>query len=114
MDKLFEYIHKILKKSNDKQAYYVYSKEFRSTMDKPFHMVQIVWSKKDLAPLRIAEYTREDVLKELKKYYRKNDKKSLEKRYHQNQIDASERVIKYHKDVLKGFDKPEKKAKKKK
>lgn len=81
-------------------------------MDKPFHMVQIVWSKKDLAPLRIAEYTRDEVLKELKSYYRKNDENSLQKRYHLTQIDAAERVIKYHKDVLKGLEKP-KKAKKK-
>lgn len=112
MDKIFEYVNKILKKSGDTQAYYVYSKEFRSTMDRAIHSVQIVWSKKDISPLRIFEYTREDLLKELKSYYRKNDSKSLQKRYHLSQIDANERVIKYHKDVLKGLEKPDKKKKK--
>lgn len=112
MDKIFEYIHKILKKSGDKQAYFVYSKEFRSTMDKPIHLIQIVWSKKDIAPTRLAAYNREDLVKELKKYYRSKNADWLAKQYHLNQIDASERVIKYHKDVLKGLEKP-KKAKKK-
>ena len=112
MDKIFEYIEKILKKCGDTSAYYVYSKEFRSSMDKPFYMVTISWTKKDLSPLRIAEYKQSDVLKELKTFYRKNDKDTLQKRYHLNQIDAGERVIKYHKDQIKGIEKPKKKAKK--
>lgn len=111
MDKIIEYIEKIIKKANDKQAYYVFSIEHRSTFEKPFYMVTISWTKQGVTPLRIAEYTKAEVLAELKKYYRTTNNDALNIRFHENQIDASKNVIKYHEDMVKSYKFP-KKAKK--
>jgi len=111
VDKILEYIEKILTKANDKQAYNVFSVEHRSTFDKPFYMVTISWTKKDIPPLRIAEYTKAEVLAELKRYYRTQKQNDLQRRYHEMQIDASERVIKYHKEMIDQLE-PKKKKKK--
>lgn len=113
MDKIIEYIDKIIKKAGDKQAYYVFSVEHRSTFDKPFYMVTISWTKKDIPVLRFAEYTKVELLAELKKYYRTQNADSQALQYHRGQIRSSEMVIKYHQDAIAGMEKTKKKAKKK-
>lgn len=112
MDKINEYIQKIIKKANDQQAYHVFSVEHRSTFDKPFYMVVISWTKQGLTPLRIAEYTKAEVLAELKKYHRTMNEKMLNIRFHESQIEASKGVIKYHEDMIKSYKFPKKKEKK--
>lgn len=114
MDKILEYIQKIIKKTGDKQAYYVFSVEHRSTFDKPFYLVTISWTKKDQAVTRFAEYTKAELLAELKKYYRTQKADAQAIRYHKNQIIAAESVIKFHKETLAGYEKPTTKKKKSK
>ena len=112
MDKIEEYIKKIIKKANDGQAYYSYGIEHRSTMDKPLYMINVVWSKAGLTPLRLTAYTKEEIVTELKKYFRNTKASMLNIRYHENQIDASKAVIKHHEQMIVAYKEP-KKAKKK-
>ena len=112
MDKVQEYIKKVIKKSGDDQAYYSYGKEHRSTMDKPVFLVTIVWSKAGLAPLQLTCYSVEELTDELKKYHRTYNMDTLKVRYHQNQIMANELSIKHHKKLVEAYSKPVKKAKK--
>lgn len=112
MDKVKEYIKKIIKKSNDTQAYYTYSKEFRSTLDKPIYQATIVWTKNGIAPLQLTCYSTEELVAELKKYYRTYNLDTLKIRYHQNQVMANELSIKYHNKMIEGFKKPPKSRKK--
>jgi hypothetical protein len=113
VDKVEEYLKKIIKKSGDEQAYYSYYKENRSTMEKPLFMANIVWSKAGLSPLQLSCYSVEELTDELKKYYRTYNLDTLNMRYHQNQIMANELSIKYHKKMLEVYAKPPKKEKKK-
>ncbi len=103
MDKIKEYLKKIVKKANDTQAYYTCGVEHRSTMKKPLYMINIVWTKQGLTPLRLTAYTKEELLEELKKYYRNTKAETLNIRFHQNQIDASKMVIKHHEQMIKAY-----------
>lgn len=103
MDKIKEYLKKIVKKANDTQAYYTCGVEHRSTMKKPLYMINIVWTKQGLTPLRLTAYTKEELLEELKKYYRNTKAETLTIKYHQNQIDASKMVIKHHEQMIKAY-----------
>lgn len=111
MDKIEEYIKKIIKKANDTQAYYAYGIEHRSTLDKPLYMINIVWTKQGLTPLRLTAYTKPEIVEELKKYFRNTKASSLNIRYHQNQIEASKAVIKHHEQMIKAYQQPGKKKK---
>lgn len=111
MDKIEEYIKKIIKKANDKQAYYAYGIEYRSTMDKPLYMINIVWSKAGLTPLRLTAYTKTEIIEELKKYHRNTKASMLNIKYHQNQIDASKAVIKHHEQMIVAYTEPKKEKK---
>lgn len=113
MDKIKEYLEKIIKKANDTQAYHTYGIEYRSTLDKPLYMINIVWTKQGLTPLRLTAYTKEELLDELKKYYRNTKASTLNIRYHQNQIDASKLVIKHHEQMIAAYTEPVKEKKKK-
>lgn len=112
MDKIEEYIEKIIKKANDTQAYYAYGIEYRSTLDKPLYMINVVWSKAGLTPLRLTAYTKAEIVEELKKYYRNTKASMLNIRYHENQIEASKAVIKHHQQMIKAYEEPVKEKKK--
>jgi len=103
VDKITEYLKKIVKKANDTQAYYTCGVEYRSTMDKPLYMINIVWTKQGLTPLRLTAYSKEELLDELKKYHRDTKASKLNVMYHQNQIDASKLVIKHHEEMIKAY-----------
>jgi len=104
MDKITEYLKKIVKKANDPQAYYTCGVEYRSTLDKPLYMINIVWTKQGLTPLRLTSYTKAELLEQLKKYHRDTKASKLNVMYHQNQIDASKLVIKHHEQMLKAYE----------
>lgn len=115
MDKILEYIDKIIKKAGDKQAYHVFSVEHRSTFQKPFYQVVIVWSKKDVPALKFAQYTKVQLLVDLKRYFRTQKENEVSIKYHEAQIEGNKQVMEYHKKAIDGYKKPvkEKKADKK-
>lgn len=112
MDKIIEYLEKIIKKANDKGAYYSFGVEHRSTQDQPLYIVTVVWTKAGLTPLRLVENSKKDLVDQLKKYHRTKKKNDLNIRYHENQIKANENVIKHHKEMIDSYKYPKKKAKK--
>jgi len=112
MDKIGEYIKKIIKKANDTQAYYTYTIDHRSTLDKPLYSATIVWTKQGLAPTQITAESKKELLDLLKKYYRTKNQNSLQIQFHRNQIEASKSVIKYHENLIKAYEKPPKEKKK--
>lgn len=103
MDKIKEYLEKIIKKANDKGAYYSYGIEHRSTLDKPLYMINVVWTKAGLVPLRLTAYSKQELVDLLKEYHRKTKANTLHIKYHQNQIDANEASIKYHKNAIEAW-----------
>lgn len=112
MDKIAEYIEKIIKKANDKGAYYSVGVEHRSTMDNPIYLATIVWTKANITPLKLVEYSKQELVDQLKKYHRTLNENTLNIRYHENQIKANENVIKHHNEMIDAYKNP-KKAKKK-
>lgn len=108
MDKIIEYLEKIIKKANDKGAYYSFGVEHRSTQDQPLYIVTVVWTKAGLTPLRLVENSKKDLVDQLKKYYRTKKKDDLHIRYHENQIKANENVIKHHKEMIDSYKHPKK------
>lgn len=113
MDKINEYIKKIIKKAGDKQAYYTYTIDHRSTLDKPLYSVTIVWTKQGLSPLQLTAYSPKELLDSLKKYYRTQKPEALAIQFHKNQIEASKNVIKWHEKLLAVYENPPKEKKKK-
>lgn len=113
MEKIVEYIEKIIKKANDKGAYYSFGVEHRSTQDRPIYIATIVWTKASLSPLRFIESSKKELVDELKKYHRTLNENSLHIRYHENQVKANENVIKHHKEMIASYNKPKKANKKK-
>lgn len=114
MDKILEYIEKIIKKAGDKQAYHVFSVEHRSTFERPFYVVTIAWSTKDVPVLRFAQYTKVELLADLKKYYRTQNESDIAIKYHQAQIEGNKQVMRYHEDAIKGYQNPKTPVKAKK
>lgn len=111
MDKIEEYIKKIIRKANDTQAYYTFGFEHRSTYEKPIYMINIVWTKQGLVPLRLTAYTKDEIITELKKYFRSTNPNTLLIRYHENQIEASKGVIKHHTQMIDAYKNPPKEEK---
>lgn len=112
MDKIEECIKKIIKKAGDKQAYYTYSIDHRSTLDKPLYITTIVWTKQGLAPMQVSAYSKQELVDTLKKYYRNQKADGLMIQFHRNQIEASKNVIKYHEKMIMAYEKPPKEKKK--
>lgn len=104
MNKIAEYLKKIIKKANDTQAYYTYTIDHRSTLDKPLYSATIVWTKQGLAPTQVSANSKKELLESLKKTYRSKNENSLKIQFHKNQIEASKNVIKYHEQLLKVYE----------
>lgn len=113
MDKIGEYLKKIVKKANDTQAYYTYTIDHRSTLKKPLYNATIVWTKQGLAPTQVSADSRQELLDALKKYYRTQKPEALAVQFHKNQIEASKNVIKWHEKLLAVYENPVKEKKKK-
>ncbi len=111
MDKVEEYIKKLIKKANDKGAYYTFGKEIRSTIDKPLFYATIVWTKNQLAAYQLSCYSIEELVDGLKAQYRNMKSNELPIRYHKVQIDANQQSIKYHERMIKDYEKQEKSTK---
>lgn len=108
MDKVKEYIEKLIKKAGDKQAYYTYGKEYRSTMDKPLYFATIVWSINGLAHYQLKESSQKELLEALKKQYRNMKSTSLAIQYYERQIDFNKESIKYHERMIEAIKNPKK------
>lgn len=112
MDKIEEYLKKIIKKANDTQAYYTYTIDHRSTLEKPLYNITVVWTKQGLAPMQLSANSKKELLDGLKRYYRTQKHDALQIQFHKNQIDASKNVIKYHEKMILAYTKPTEEKKK--
>jgi len=54
VDKIEEYLEKIIKKANDIQAYYTYTIDHRKTLDKPLYNITVIWTNQGLAPMQLS------------------------------------------------------------
>lgn len=113
MDKIEEYLKKLIKKAGDKGAYYSFGKEHRSTMNRPLYFLTVVWTKNQLTPYQANAYSIEELLNSLKKQYRDMKSNDLAIRYHEVQIQANEQSIKYHNRMIKDYELANKIEKKK-
>jgi peptidyl-tRNA hydrolase len=112
VDKIGEYLKKIIKKANDTQAYYTYTIDHRSTLDKPLYNITVIWTKQGLAPLQMSANSKKELLESLKKYYRTQKHDALQIQFHKNQIEASKNVIKYHEKMILSYTEPTEEKKK--
>lgn len=112
MDKIGEYLKKIIKKANDTQAYYNYTIDHRKTLEKPLYSITVIWTKQGLAPLQMSADSKKELLDSLKKYHRTQKHDALQIQFHQNQIEASKQVIKYHENMIEAYKNPPKEEKK--
>lgn len=100
MEKVKEYLEKIIRKSKDPQAYYNYVIEHRKSTKKPYHSVTIMWTKQGVAPTQMTFESQKELVDALKRYYRTRKDDDLKIKFHLNQIEASKNVIKYHEKLL--------------
>jgi len=111
MDKVQEYIKKLVKKAGDQHAYYTYGKEYRSNIDHPLYFVTIVWSINGLTNFQLKERSQKDLTDALKKQYRNMKSTSLAIQYYERQIEFNEESIKYSKRMIKAIKYPKKEEK---
>ena len=106
MEKVEEYIKKLIKKANDPHAYYTWGKEYRSNIDRPLYFVTIVWSINGLANYQLKENSQAELLAALKKQYRNMKSTSLAIQYYERQIEFSQESINYSKRMIEAIKKP--------
>ncbi len=113
MEKVEEYIKKLVKKANDPHAYYTYGKEYRSNLDYPLWFVTVVWSINGLTNYQLKEKTQTELLDALKKQYRNMKSTTLAVQYYERQIEFNEESIKYSKRMIEAINNPKKDKKEK-
>lgn len=110
MEKIEEYIKKLVKKANDPHAYYTYGKEYRSNIDRPLYFVTIVWSFNGLTNFQLKENSQQELLDTLKKQYRNMKSTSLAIQYYERQIEFSQEAINFNKRMIESIKNPKKEA----
>lgn len=98
-----ELLKKIVKKSKDKNAIYLYGVEYSSNTA-PGFKAMVRFSKDNVPSFAVAAKTKRQLKKEIQAYIDGDDVKNVNIRYHLAQIDLEEQAIRFHKNAIKDLE----------
>lgn len=97
-----ELINKIIKKSNDKEATYLYGVEYSHNTDPAFRCV-IRFTKDGVPPVIVGTTSKKELKKTLQSVLKGSEVKDVNMRYHEAQIELQKQAMRFHEKMLRDY-----------